>query len=162
MSDPNAAPPPGGYPPPQPGYQPAPTGLPLSAEQEKQYSFWAHLGGIIGFLPSLIIYLVFKDRSNPANPIQVRNEAKEALNWQITITIASIVVSIVVSIISGIVLAAALAAGGYGVGVGLTGLLGLIAWVPWIYNVVISIVAAVTVNGGQPGYRYPFAFRFIK
>ncbi|HHW50444.1 MAG TPA: DUF4870 domain-containing protein, partial [Pseudoclavibacter sp.] len=100
-------PPPGSVPPPPPAgpgqqyqqpYQqyPQPYPSPLSAEQDKQYSFWAHLGGILGILPSLIIYLVFKDRSQPSNPVQVRVEAKEALNWQITVLIASVAVWILV------------------------------------------------------------------
>ena len=47
--DPNAAP------------QPAPA-APLSQEQDVQWGSFAHLGGILGILPSLIIWLVFKDR----------------------------------------------------------------------------------------------------
>lgn len=160
MSDPNVTPPPSGYQPPQPGYQPAPAAAPLTSDQEKQYSFWAHLGGIVGILPSLIIFLVFKDRSQPANPIQVRHEAKEALNWQITLIIAWVAVWIVVSILSGILFAAAISADS-GALLGFISFLGLIPWALWIYNIVISIVAGVRVNGGQT-YRYPVTFRFIK
>lgn len=154
MTDPNSSPAGQTPPPPQPGYQAAPAAGPLTADQDKQYSFWAHLGGIVGFLPSLIIYLVFKDRSNPANPVQVKHEAKSALNWQITFTIAYIALWVVVNIINGVLWAAGVWA--------LTGIISLLPFLLWVYNVVVSVIAAVRINGGQAGYQYPFSFRFIK
>ena len=45
-----------------------------------QWGSFAHLGGVLGFLPSLIIWLVFKDRGSFTD-----TEAKEALNFQITL-----------------------------------------------------------------------------
>ena len=154
MSDQNLPPSTGGNQSPPPGYQPSPSAGPLSAEQDKQYSFWAHLGGILGFLPALIVYLVFKDRSNPANPIQVKYEAKEALNWQITFTIAYVALLIVVSILGGILLLA----GAWGI----IGILNFLPFLLWVYNIVISVLAALKVNNGVGGYRYPTTFRFIK
>lgn len=162
MTDPGAypPPPPGSTPPPGYGYAPAPAAL--TPQEDKQWSFWAHLGGIVGFLPSLIIFLVFKDRSSPTNPIQVRNEAKEALNWQITITIIAIAASIVVGIVSGALTAVAFAGYSYNSGlIVLAGFVSFLGWIPWIVNVIFSVVAALRVNGGSP-YRYPFTFRFIK
>src|ERR1700712_2240200 len=83
-ADPNNGVPPqqpyGSVPPQQPQqpYAAAPA-APLDATQDKQWASFAHLGGILWILPSLIIYLVFKDRGQ-----LTRQESKEALNWQIT------------------------------------------------------------------------------
>ena len=67
MSDQVPPPPPPQDPTPQPPQQPyappaAAANAALSPEQDVQWASFAHLGGIIGFLPSLIIWLVFKDR----------------------------------------------------------------------------------------------------
>src|ERR1700712_4570232 len=77
-------------PPPAAAPQPA---APLTAAQDIQYASFAHLGGIayilggfVGWVPALIIWLIFKDRGQFTN-----TEAKEALNFQITIVIATIV-----------------------------------------------------------------------
>lgn len=168
MSDPNQpADPTGGVPPQQPagsqqppygGQQPpygapqqpyaaqepyAAPAAPLDAEQDKQWAAFAHLGGILWFLPSLIIWLVFKDRGAKTDV-----EAKEALNWQITWIIAWVASQII-----GIVLAFT------GVGWLLFGL--LIPWALYIVNLVFSILGFVKVNSGG-SYRYPVNFRFIK
>lgn len=147
-----AAPPPGA---PQGGYGAPPAGAPqqpyaapagpLDAAQDKQWASFAHLGGILWFLPSLIIWLVFKDRGEKTNV-----EAKEALNWQITWIIVW-----VVSQILGVII------GSFTVGIGyvLFGL--LIPWVLYILNLVFSILGFVKVNSGG-SYRYPVNFRFIK
>lgn len=143
MTDPNAQQP---YEQPQqPAAAPA---APLSAAEDKQWAMWSHIGGIIGFLPSLIIFLIFKDRGR-----LTRQEAKEALNWQITFTIGYIVLLILVSIINGILLFTPV--------FGLTVLFGLLPLVWWVLNVIFSIMGGVKVNGGA-SYRYPFSFRFIK
>src|SRR5450756_2419921 len=65
----------------------APAGAPLTPEQERTWASYAHLGGILGFLPSLIIWLVYKDRG----PF-VTSEARKALNFMITATIAWVAV----------------------------------------------------------------------
>src|SRR5688500_1224341 len=59
---------------------------PLTEAEDRQWASFAHLGGILGFLPSLIIWLVFKDRGTFTNV-----EAKEALNFQITLIAAEII-----------------------------------------------------------------------
>jgi ATP-binding cassette subfamily C protein CydD len=40
-------------------------------------------------------------------------------------------------------------------------LLGFIGWLPYLANLVFSIIGGVKVNGGS-AYRYPVSFRFIK
>ena len=107
---------------------------PLSQEQDVQWGSFAHLGGIVGFLPSLIIWLIFKDRGSFTN-----TEAKEALNFQITIVFAYIVGSILTFILIGV----------------------FIVWAAWIVSVVFSIIAFLKAKDGQH-YRYPFAIRLIK
>ena len=146
MSDPNQppyVPPPGDG---QPGpHQPYSGGAaaPLDAAQDKQWASFAHLGGILWLLPSLIIWLVFKDRGRLTD-----QEAKEALNWQITWIIGWVVSQIV-----GLALAFT------GVGVLVFSL--LIPWALYVVNLVFSILGFVRVNGGG-GYRYPVNLRFIK
>ncbi|SIN77868.1 DUF4870 domain-containing protein [Agromyces cerinus] len=107
---------------------------PLSQEQDVQWGAFAHLGGVVGFLPSLIIWLIFKDRGPFTN-----TEAKEALNFQITILIAYVVGSILTVILIGV----------------------FIVWAAWIVSVVFSIIAFLKAKDGQH-YRYPFAIRLIK
>ncbi|HEU4849772.1 MAG TPA: DUF4870 domain-containing protein, partial [Terrimesophilobacter sp.] len=65
--------------PPAAAPQPA---APLTAAEDKQWASFAHFGGILWLLPSLIIFLVFKDRG-----ALTKQESKEALNWQITFLI---------------------------------------------------------------------------
>jgi uncharacterized protein len=137
MTDPNAQipdpnVPPAAPTPPQP--QPAAAAAPLSPEQDIQWGSFAHLGGILGFLPSLIIWLVFKDRGSFTN-----TEAKEALNFQITLVFGYILSAILVVVVIGAVL----------------------AWVVWIAGVVFSIIAFLQAKDGKH-YRYPFAIRLIK
>lgn len=124
--------------PPPPAAAPA---APLSPAEDKQWASFAHLGGILGFLPSLIIWLIFKDRGQLTN-----QEAKEALNFQITVTIGY-----VACIILGTVLAV--------IFIGF--LFYLIQFGIWIAAIIFSIVAFTKVNAGGT-YRYPFAIRFIK
>lgn len=104
---------------------------------------WAHIGGIVGFLPSLIIWLILKDRGPRTNV-----EAKEALNWQITFTIIYAASWVLVTFLSFVLW-----------------ILGLFLWllplVVWVLNVIWSIMGGVRVNAGG-SFRYPVNFRFIK
>ena len=146
MSDPNAQapgdpnlgqqPPQQPYQPPQPPYQPVPpvTAAPLTEAEDKQWASFAHLGGIVGFLPSLIIWLVFKDRGR-----FTATEAKEALNFQITLAIVY-----VISVLLWIAL---------------IGILTYFAAV--ILSIIFSVFGFMKAKDGQ-SYRYPFALRLIK
>jgi len=118
---------------------------PLTAADDKLWASLAHFGGILWILPSLIIFLVFKDRGE-----RTRVEGKEALNWQITfliIWIAWVIISAILAIPFLIV--------------GLGWLLTLIGFLIYIANVVFSVVGGVKIKQGG-SYRYPFSFRFIK
>ena len=133
MSDP-AGTPSDQNPPPTPPQQPAAPAAPLSHEQDVQWGSFAHLGGIVGFLPSLIIWLVFKDRGAFTN-----TEAKEALNFQITLIFGYIISAILWIVFVGY----------------------LLTWAVWIVGVVFSIIAFLQAKDGRH-YRYPFAIRLIK
>lgn len=132
-------------PPPAAAPQPA---VPLTAAEDKQWASFAHFGGVLGILPSLIIFLVFKDRGE-----KTRQESKEALNWQITFTGAWVILNIVGFIITQIA---------YSVGfyfIAPAG--GWLIFLLWVANIVFSIMGGVRVNGGG-SYRYPVAVRLIK
>ena len=126
---------------------------PLTPAEDKQWASFAHFGGILGLLPSLIIFLVFKDRG-----ALTRQESKEALNWQIT-WIAGF---IVLNIISTIVTVAVVATDPFGAGALLVStVFGFLVFAVYALNLVLSIIGGVKVNGGG-AYRYPFAIRLIK
>lgn len=125
----------------QPG---RPAGAPLNAADDMQWASLAHLGGILGIVPSLVIWLVFKDRG----PFTDR-EAKEALNFQITAAIAWAALFLVTSVLTTITF----------------GLFGLVA--PLVYLALFAAVVVFSIMGylkakDGAGYRYPFALRLVK
>lgn len=122
----------------------APTAAPLSESEDRQWASFAHLGGILGFLPSLIIWLVFKDRGAFTN-----REAKEALNFQITAAIAYFALLILTTILSAVT---------FGIFALISPLLYLALWAAVI---VFSILGFLKAKDGIP-YRYPVALRLIK
>ncbi len=130
-----------------PAAAPQPAG-PLTEAEDKQWAMWSHFGGILWLLPSLIIFLVFKDRG-----ALTKQESKEALNWQITFLIFYIGWSIIGAILTGILIFSGMWS--------ITWIFGLIGWLIYLANVLFSILGGVKVNGGGT-YRYPVNFRFIK
>lgn len=146
MSDPNAQypeDPNSGQRPPQP-YQPAaPAGAPLSESEDRQWASFAHLGGILSFVPALLIWLIFKDRGR-----FTAVEAKEALNFQITLLFGYVAINIIASFLAAIT---------FGIG----GLFGGLSWVLWLVGLIFSILGFMQAKDGH-GYRYPFAIRLIK
>ena len=116
---------------------------PLSTAEDNQWASFAHLGGILSFLPSLIIWLVFKDRGAFTN-----QEAKEALNFQITLAIVSVAIVILSTILAIVT---------FGIGSLLSGL----TWLVWLAGVIFSIIGFTKAKDGI-AYRYPFAIRLIK
>lgn len=139
---PGAVPPPpaAGYGAPQGGYPPAGygapgAGAPLSDSDQRTWAIVAHVGAILfSFVAPLVVWLVFKGRG-----ALVEDQAKEALNWSITVIIVYVV---------GIVLSAVL--------IGIP-----ILFVAGIAALVFGILAAVAASSGQY-YRYPVTLRLIK
>ena len=121
--------------------QPAP---PLTEAEDKQWASFAHFGGVLGILPSLIIWLIFKDRGAKTNV-----EGKEALNFQIALVIAWVALFIITAILTAVTF----------------GIFGLFAWVLylalWAVQIIFSIMGGVKVNAGG-SYRYPVSIRLIK
>ncbi len=122
----------------------APTAAPLSESEDRQWASFAHLGGILGFLPSLIIWLVFKDRGAFTN-----REAKEALNFQIAAAIAYIALMILTTILSLVTF-------------GIFGLIAPLLYLAlWAGVIVFSILGFLKAKDGI-AYRYPVSLRLIK
>lgn len=105
-----------------------------ASANDKNIAVLTHLGGIFfGFIPALIVWLLKKDDS----PF-IGEQAREALNFQITVLIAFVVAWVLVWLLVGLLL------------------------LPLIYlaNLVLCIIAAVNVSKGED-YKYPFALRLI-
>jgi len=127
-----------------------PAGAP-SAE-EKQWAMFAHLSALLGglvtgwiggwgwFLGPLVIWLMKKDTMPFVN-----DQAKEALNFNITIAIIFLILTILGVATLGI---------GFLVIAPLMVLIGIAA-------LVFIILAAIKANEGVV-YRYPFALRLVK
>jgi len=135
MSDPNAPlfPDPDSGQGREPSYRPA-SATPLTAAEDQQWASFAHLGGIVWFLPSLIIWLVFRDRGQ-----RTAVEAKEALNFQITFLI----------VYFGLVFLSAFLPA-----------LALLLFPLWVVNVVFSVLGFLAVKAGR-SYRYPVTLRLL-
>lgn len=130
---------------------PPPPGV-VSAE-EKQWAMFAHLSALLGgiitsgwagsigcFVGPLIIWLVKKDTLPFVN-----DQAKEALNFNITVGIVFLALLLLSIVTLGIGLVVAIP-------------LWIIIGIAWL---VLTIIAAIKANEGT-AYRYPFALRFIK
>jgi uncharacterized protein len=118
-------------------YQDPTTAGPSS--DQKTMALIAHLLGILTwFIGALVIWLINKDQSDKAF---VNNQAKEALNFQITIGIAYII-AVILMIVS-------------------FGILFFLPTLVWLGSVVFSIIGGIKANNGET-YRYPFALRLIK
>lgn len=106
----------------------------MSPSDEKLWATLIHVAGIFYVLPSLIGYLVLKDRG----PF-IRMHTRTALNFQITLALVS-AISVPLML----------------VGIGFL-LLGAVA----ILNFVLCIVAAMAANNGH-SYEYPLAIKFVQ
>lgn len=108
--------------------------MPETTANDKNIAVLTHLGGIFfSFVPALIVWLLKKD-DNP----WLGTQAREALNFQISVLLAYLVCYVLIFILIGFVLMAAV----------------------WVANIVMCILAAVKTSQGQE-YRYPFALRLI-
>ena len=107
---------------------------PVSASDARMWSLFAHIGGIFfGFIPSLVIYLIYKDR----DPF-IRRHSAQALSFQIIATIAYVVSAVLQFILIGY----------------LTG------FATFVLVVVFSIMGAIAANKGEE-YTYPLIPKII-
>jgi uncharacterized Tic20 family protein len=134
-------PPAGGMPPSygdaQYGGQPAQPYRPtaMTPSDENTWSALAHFGGlVISFLAPLIVLLV-KGNDSP----RVRANAVEALNFQLSVLIYSVISSILIIILIGLLMLLA-------VGIG---------------ALVLCILAGIKALNGED-YRYPLTIRLVK
>ncbi len=136
-------------------YQPYPLAgpAPVSPQDERTWATLAHLspfaGGIVGLpvLGPLVVYLIYKDRS----PF-VRRHAAAALNFQLTLLIASLIGLLLMVLVTVLTL---------GIGLLVVVPIAMVVVVPvMIAAVVLQIVAAVAANHGQD-YQYPLTPRMV-
>ena len=107
----------------------------MTPENQRLWATLIHVGGIFfGILPSLIGYLVTKDRG-----AFIKEHTRVALNFHITVLIAAFVCGILSIILIGIFLLFALE----------------------ILVVIFSILAAITASEGNY-YRFPISIEFVK
>jgi hypothetical protein len=116
------------------------TGSPAPTADERQWGMFAHLSAIVAsffglpFLGPLIVMLTKGKES-----AWVDKHAKEALNFQITATIAIFVSALLILVVIGICLLPL-------VGLG---------------TLVLTVIAGIKANEGQM-YRYPVNIRLVK
>lgn len=115
----------------------APTAL---SKEERNWAMLAHLSGLLAFatliggiLGPLVMWLIRKDDMTFA-----ADQAKEALNFQVTVFLAGLVAGVLCLILIGFALLAILV----------------------IADLVLVIIAAVKASEGV-AYRYPFNLRLI-
>lgn len=127
-------------PPPSPeqpsGAQPLGAAAPLSDSDARLWASLAHAGTILfTFLPGLIIWLIYRERST-----FVEKESKEALNFGILLTIVYIAGGILIPV--------------FGLGL-------LVDFAAFVASLVFCIQAAMKANKGE-SYSYPFSLRLVK
>ncbi|AWS41509.1 DUF4870 domain-containing protein [Streptosporangium sp. 'caverna'] len=117
------------------GYQ-APPGTygPRPGSDDTTLAMLAHLLGLLTwFVGPLVVYLAKKDEAP-----YVRDQAAEALNFQLTLMIAYAVSWILAFVLIGFIL----------------------MFVVWIGSIIFMIIAAIAANRGE-NYRYPMNIRFV-
>jgi uncharacterized Tic20 family protein len=109
------------------------TGSPT--KDECNLAMLSHLLGIFtGFIGALVIWLIKKDDS-----AFVSAQAKEALNFQITVMIGFVIAWVLAFILLGLILMPIL----------------------FVANLIFCILGAVAASKGKP-YRYPLAIRLVQ
>lgn len=111
-----------------------------TSKDARNWAMFAHLSTFAGHMipfghivGPMVIWFLKKDEMPFVN-----DQGKEALNFQITMTLAFIVAALSLLIAVGIVL------------------LPLI----WLFDVIVTIIAAIKANEGV-AYRYPCCIRFV-
>jgi hypothetical protein len=108
-----------------------------ASQEDRTLAMLTHLSGIVlGFIVPLIIWLINKDRTDKGF---LNDQAKEALNFQITILIGYVAGMVLTIILIG----------------------PLISLAAWVLSLVFSIIAGLKANEGV-AYRYPLSIRLIK
>ncbi len=118
---------------------PAADGLPNN--EQKQFAMFTHLSALTGFIipfGNLLGPLIFWQIKKNEMPF-VDDQGKEALNFQITATIAAVICVILMFVLIGFVLI-------------------FVVGIAWL---VLTIIGGIRANEGEY-YRYPMTLRLIK
>jgi uncharacterized protein len=109
---------------------------------ERNWAMFAHLSSLLGWigipLANLIAPLVIWQVRKDDMPFAA-DQAKECLNFQISMTIYALISAVLALVLIGIFMLIAL----------------------WVIDVIFTVIAAIKANDGVP-YRYPLTIRFIK
>ncbi len=104
------------------------------SNDDKNIATVTHLGGtVFSFIPALIVWILKKDDS-----AYIGDQAKEALNFQITVLIAQFIAAILAWVLIGFILFPII----------------------WVVNIVFCIIAAIASSKGET-YRYSLCLRLI-
>ena len=117
-------------------------GTPQVSKEEQNWAMICHLAALAGFLipfgnivGPLIVWLIKR-----AEMPMVEIHGKEAVNFQITVTIAMVICIALMLVLIGF----------------------LLAFIVGLGALVLTIIAAVKVSNGEYGYRYPLTLRLLK
>lgn len=106
----------------------------MPSNDDKNIATITHIGGtVFSFVPSLIVWILKKDE----NPY-IEDQAKEALNFQITMVLAYMLAGVLSWVLIGLIFFPVI----------------------WVLNIVFCIIAAISTSKGET-YRYPFCLRLI-
>jgi uncharacterized protein len=106
----------------------------MPSNDDKNIATITHIGGtVFSFVPALIVWILKKDENQ-----YVEDQAKEALNFQITMVLAYMLAGVLSWILIGLIFFPII----------------------WVLNIVFCIIAAISTSKGET-YRYPFALRLI-
>lgn len=104
------------------------------SNDDKNIATITHLAGtVFSFVPALIVWVLKKDDSE-----FIADQAREALNFQITVILAQFIAWILAWILIGF----------------------FFMFIIWVFNIVFCIIAAISTSKGET-YRYPFCLRLI-
>lgn len=141
MNTPSDQIPPSPPPEPPPVEPPAAAGPPgpspsVPTNDDRNIALLTHLSGfVLSVIVPLVVWLMHKGKPDKA---YLTEEAREALNFQLTVLIGYVICWVLTVIAIGIVL----------------------NWLLWVLNLVFCILAAVRVSASGR-YRYPFNLRLI-
>ncbi len=101
---------------------------------DKNIATITHLGGtLFSFIPALIVWVLKKDDNE-----YIAAQAREALNFQITVLLAQFVAGVLLWLLIGI----------------------LLLPIIWLANIVFCVIAAISTSKGE-AYRYPLTLRLV-
>jgi uncharacterized Tic20 family protein len=110
-----------------------------AVHDERQWAMFAHLGGVLAIfpvlhlLPALVIFTIYQKRSE-----FIRDQAREALNFQIVILIGYFAARIL----------------------NVLPLFPNLVFFVWAFSLIFAVLAAVAASKGER-YRYPLTYRFL-